>query len=70
MARITAIPATIDRYSASPLVQTEYQAKYNALADRFEKVKERLEAVVMEITEKQARREIGRKSKSMAKSKC
>lgn len=32
MARITVIPATIDRYSASPLDQTEYQAKYNALA--------------------------------------
>ena len=35
-----------------------YQARYNALADQFEKAKERLEAVSMEITEKQARREM------------
>ncbi len=40
------------------LNQEEYQARYNSLADRFEKAKARLEAVSMEITEKQARREI------------
>lgn len=40
------------------LDQAEYQTRYNALADRFDKAKERLEAVSMEITEKQTRREM------------
>ena len=40
------------------LDQAEYQARYNALADQFEKARERLEAVSIEITEKQARREM------------
>lgn len=40
------------------LDQEEYQARYDSLADRFEKAKARLETVSMEITEKQARREM------------
>ncbi len=40
------------------LNQEEYQARYNSLVDRFEKAKAQLEAVSMEITEKQARREM------------
>lgn len=40
------------------LDQEEYQARYNSLADRFEKAKARLETVSIEITEKQARREM------------
>ena len=52
------IQQCINKNARVALDQTEYQAKYNALADRFEKAKERLETVSMEITEKQARREI------------
>lgn len=37
--------------------QTNYQMRYDALAERFEKAKNRLETVSMEITEKQAHRE-------------
>lgn len=36
--------------------QTDYQTRYDALAERFEKAKDRLETVSMEITEKQAHR--------------
>lgn len=52
------IQQCINENARVALDQTEYQAKYNALADRFEKAKERLETVSMEITEKQARREM------------
>lgn len=52
------IQQCINENARVALHQTEYMAKYNALADRFEKAKERLEAVSMEITEKQARREM------------
>ncbi len=52
------IQQCINENARVALDQTEYQAKYNALADRFEKAKGRLEAVSMEITEKQARREM------------
>ena len=52
------IQQCINENARVALDQEEYQAKYNALADRFEKAKERLEAVSMEITEKQARREM------------
>lgn len=37
--------------------QTDYQTRYDALAERFEKAKDRLETVSMETTEKQAHRE-------------
>lgn len=52
------IQQCINENARVALDQAEYQAKYNALADRFEKAKERLEAASMEITEKQARREM------------
>ena len=39
------------------LNQTEYQKKYDGLADRFDRIKERLEAVVSAITERMAKRE-------------
>ncbi len=40
------------------LDQAQYQSRYNVLAERFNTAKERLETVSMEITEKQARREM------------
>lgn len=52
------IQQCINENARVALDQAEYQERYNALADRFDKVKERLEAVSMEITEKQARREM------------
>lgn len=52
------IQQCINENARVALDQEEYQARYNALADRFDKAKERLEAVSMEITEKQARREM------------
>ena len=39
------------------LDQTEYQKKYDGLADRFDRIKERLEAVGFAITERVAKRE-------------
>ena len=43
------------------LDQTEYQKKYDGLAGRFNRAKERLEEVGQSITERQAKREkIGR----------
>ncbi len=39
------------------LDQTEYQKKYDGLADRFDRIKERLEAVGSAITERMAKRE-------------
>lgn len=39
------------------LDQTEYQKKYDGLADRFDRIKERLEAIVSTITERMAKRE-------------
>ena len=45
------IQQCINENARVALDQAEYQAKYNALADRFQKAKERLEAVSMEITE-------------------
>lgn len=52
------IQQCINENARVALDQAEYQERYNALADRFDKAKERLEAVSMEITEKQARREM------------
>lgn len=52
------IQQCINENARVALDQEEYRARYNALADRFDKAKERLEAVSMEITEKQARREM------------
>lgn len=52
------IQQCINENARVALNQAEYQERYNALADRFDKAKERLEAVSMEITEKQARREM------------
>ena len=39
------------------LDQTEYQKKYDGLADRFDRIKERLEAVGSAITDRVAKRE-------------
>lgn len=39
------------------LDQTEYQKKYDGLADRFDRIKERLESVGSAITERVAKRE-------------
>lgn len=39
------------------LDQAEYQKKYDGLADRFDRIKERLEAVGIAITERMAKRE-------------
>ncbi len=39
------------------LEQTEYQKKYDGLADRFDRIKERLETVGSAITERMAKRE-------------
>ncbi len=52
------IQQCINEYARVAPDQTEYQAKYNALADRFEKAKERLETVSMETMEKQERLEM------------
>ena len=52
------IQQCINENARVALDQAEYQARYSALADRFDKAKERLEAVSMETTEKQARREM------------
>ena len=52
------IQQCINENARVALDQAEYQERYNALADQFDKAKERLEAVSMEITEKQARREM------------
>lgn len=52
------IQQCINENARVALDQEEYQTRYNALADQFDKAKERLEDVSMEITEKQVRREM------------
>lgn len=51
------IQQCINENARIALNQTDYQMRYDALAERFEKAKARLEAVSMEITEKQAHRQ-------------
>lgn len=51
------IQQCINENARVALNQTDYQTRYDALAERFEKAKDRLETVSMEITEKQAHRE-------------
>lgn len=51
------IQQCINENARIALNQADYQMRYDALAERFEKAKTRLETVNMEITEKQARRE-------------
>ena len=51
------IQQCIDENAHVALDQTEYQSRYDGLADRFDQTKARLDEVGSAITEKQAKRE-------------